>query len=1333
MTLAGAWPWAIAAAIVGIIICVVIAVLVLRTAKAKVPMVPADSVAPPPAPGADAPKPIAHDSGVTAALGVRRSFADAQRVMKSHTSRASERLAMPWVLSMGEAGAGKTTMLGALTLPRLAGSAGDQGGMHESACGWNFFEHGIVIDVAGSLVLDPAHRRADDRAWNTVVNQLQRHRPERPLDAVVLSIPAVDLVGPDRLSREALGQKATHVGDRLAELQHVLSLRLPVYVVVTKCDVIPGFAAFARALSPKRLDDMVGWSSPYTADTAFVPAWVDEALDSVLRGIQEAEFAALAREEGVPVEGDELFLLPQHLGRARSPLREYLQRIFRVTTYERGAFLRGIYFTGDRNARVPAGGLPAATPRMSRPTVELTPDAWLGTEEFAAAVRAEVAPTTGRHPVFLGDLFGEKIFAERGLAQPGPRVFPSKNKVVARMQIAAAAILLVGPFALYGAANGIRIGPWRVSQGIKAQAATIKPLLQNIDLAVREMEARRKMFHAASNEGNQPEVSVFHLLGDMARMSSSHLWSPLLPGTMLSPLHRDITDAIGLSFQTIILPEFRDRLIYRAKRLLDPVHTPPVPDDANYGVGLSLPQYLSEVVSLGSNVQRFDNLAKKDNGELEDLGEIVRFLYGEEMSPDFLASSGYYRQALNEAQAQPIPLDSAARYRALQRAGALAHASYVALLQRLNGAQISGDSVDPGRDAAADVQALVGLRAFLDTAGPVEHALSSIPPAFVFGDVFAAQVRDTLAYYKVQLTGDVLPRYADASHSPDAVIGAIDNLLRQPFMQASATQTLADDGGAGAELSWDTARLDDAIAIHKAFDTFMAHGLDPLPEALRNRVRRLATVQVSAAMTDAIASAEQVRPMSATLADRDQDLIARVGEFEQSAPRVSQLLDLLDGMGATTTYDALFDVSTINASALLARVDAAVDLADRYRLPAAAVNAWNGHAPFSTNGFGGRPGALDEYFAGEQDVLVTNAKLAQPLVTFLRAHDDQSGQTSISLRNWDVILGAVDKLNRKPPAGPIVSMGTTLRFELDSLDLSDCARRAPRSTPGGDLFAQRADGIWSSVWRRCVDLGSRELIAAYGRLETQFRSRLAGRFPFGPPNAPAEASGADIADFLRNYDAFAAVAKQTGGTDDASNILGARTATFLTDMAHVRTFFAAYLDSATTGRLPMFDYQIDFRVNRARESGANQIAEWTADVADQHAAMGAPVATRRGRWRAGDDIETSLRWATGSQLVPAEPVPAGASLGNGSISFMTSGQWSLLRFLKEYESDTSDPDGGQTLEFSVRTGRRGSSAAATTSARAYLRVRLYNPDTKAELVLPHFPTSAPDAGTGSRP
>ncbi|MDB4876973.1 MAG: hypothetical protein JWM41_3419 [Gemmatimonadetes bacterium] len=1332
MSFASLWPWAIAAAIVGVVICVVIAVLVLRASRAKMPMVPASAVPAAGVPG-DAPTGNVHASGMTAALGLRKSFSDAHRAFRAQTHGAADRLAIPWVLSVGEVGCGKTTMLNALTLPRLPGVPREGDSSVEPACNWSFFEQGVVLDIAGALLVDPTRTHADDRAWNALVTQLQKYRPERPLDAVVLSIPVTDLVGTSRLTRDALGAKAGRIGDRLAELQNALSLRLPVYVVVTKCDSVPGFGAFCRSMPAKRLDDMLGWSSPYSVDAAFVPAWADEAMDSVLRGVQEAEFAALARED-VPTEGGSLFLFPLHLGRVRSPLREYLHRIFRPTTYERGSFFRGVFFTGDRNARAVAGelstALASAAPVAPRLTAFLG-EAFGSTAEFASLPPIAPAESSTERPAFINDLFGEKIFSERGLAQPGARVFPSKNKIVARMQIAAAAIVLLGPLALYAAMNGVRIGAWRPSRGIRAETADIKPLLQNIDVAVRQMETRRKVFRAAINDGAQ-EVSVFQLLDNMASLSTNHLWSVFLPGTLVSPLHRDITDAIGLSFQTIILPEFRDRLQYRTRRLVDPENTRPVRGDERFGANLSLPQYLSEVNALGTNIAKFNSLAERDKGSLEDIAAIVHYLYGEEVAPGFLDDADYYRAALATAHSRPIAIDTVVDVHALRRAGDLTRSSYVALLRRLSGTQIGADSAAQVSESRADVEALAGLRAFLDTAGPVERTLSAIRPPFMFGDDFAPKVRDTLTFYTTQLTGQVLPRYTDAAHSSDAVLHALDALLRQPFMQAPATRTLVAEQSAGTEISWDVARLDEVIALHASFDAFMAHGLDALPDVLRNRVRRLATVQVGAAMTDGIASAEHLRASPMLLADRDRDLTAKITAFDQSATRIAQLLEKLDAMGATTTYDALLDLTSANATALLARVDAQLDLGNRYRLPPSAVGAWNGHAPFSTTGFGGRPGALDDFLAGEQEAFRSSAQLARPMVGFLRTHADDASRRSVSLRNWDVILAAVDRLDKKPASGPIAALEATIRYELDSIDTRTCARRAARPAAANDLFAQRADAMWSAVWRRCADISSRDLMVAYGRLQSAFRTKLAGRFPFSTPDAQPEATAADIADFLRSYDAFVAVARQSGPSDDPFGLLGSRVDAFVTEMARVRTFFQPYLDSAAVGRLPTYDYQIDFRVNRSHETGANQIAEWTADVGDQHAMAGAPVASRRGRWRAGDDIRAQMRWATGSQVVPTDPAPAGSAAGDAVVTFSTSGQWSLLRLLRQYESDIPDPDGGQTLKFTVRTARRGTSADASSAARAYLRLRLYNPDTKAELTLPHFPGAAPDLGADDR-
>jgi type VI secretion system protein ImpL len=650
----------------------------------------------------------------------------------------------------------------------------------------------------------------------------------------------------------------------------------------------------------------------------------------------------------------------------------------------------------------------------------------------------------------------------------------------------------------------------------------------------------------------------------------------------------------------------------------------------------------------------------------------------------------------------------------------------------------SAIDVDSGDNATSndDVEALNGLRAFLDTAGPVQHALAGVHAPFAFGDDFAARVRDSLAFYTAQLTGQILPNYADASHSTDAALRVLDALLRQPFMQSPTGRTLDADENAGADLTWDTGRLDDALELYKQFQAFTAHGLDPMSDGLRTRVRRLATVQVAAAMTDAIADAAHPQAPTTVLSDGDRDLTARVTAFEQSAPRILQLLGVLDELGATATYDALADLSTLNANALLARVDGSLDLANRYRLPARAVATWNGHAPFSATAFGSRPGALDDFLTGEVDAFRSSAQLARPLVGFLESQSGGTTGRTQSLKTWDVILGAVDHADKKPSTGPLVTIDAMVRTELDSIDVKSCSHQAPRSTVGGDLFAQRSDAMWSAVWRRCIDVASTGLTSAYARLSLAFRAKLAGRFPFSAPDAIGDAAPADVVDVLRDYDAFMAVARESASPDEPFGLLSGRADAFLTDLAQVRAFFAPLVDSAATGRPPTLDYQIDFRVNRAREVGANQIADWTADVADQHLTIAGAVAARRGRWRAGDDVQVALRWATGSPVVPVESAPPGGTVNDGTVIIQTHGEWSLLRLLRQYESDIADPDGGQTVKIGARTARRGvQGAAATTVAtptRAFLRVRLFNPDTKAEMRFPHFPTTAPDLAAEDR-
>jgi hypothetical protein len=52
--------------------------------------------------------------------------------------------------------------------------------------------------------------------------------------------------------------------------------------------------------------------------------------------------------------------------------------------------------------------------------------------------------------------------------------------------------------------------------------------------------------------------------------------------------------------------------------------------------------------------------------------------------------------------------------------------------------------------------------------------------------------------------------------------------------------------------------------------------------------------------------------------------------------------------------------------------------------------------------------------------------------------------------------------------------------------------------------------------------------------------------------------------------------------------------------------------------------------------------------------------------------------------------------------------------------------------LSVRTARRQQPSEPSGNARAFVRIRLFNPDTKAELQLPAFPIAAPAIAQESR-
>jgi type VI secretion system protein ImpL len=468
------WPYILLALLLLVLVTAAVLYLVLLRASRRAE----------PKQAAPAPAPVRVEDPSTAglfsplaALGLKASFSGALKKLRAHVTHRDFRYRLPWYLMVGESGAGKSTALGESGMKSPLGRPQEHRDGVKQRLNWFFFDRGVVLDVSGEMVLRRDGETPNQRGWDHLARLLQRHRPERPLDGVVLTIPATELLSARGLEgRARIEHKAACLYRKLWQAQKLLGMSFPVYVLVTKCDEVTGFQTLCQELPASARDEMFGWSSPYTLETVYRPEWVEEAFQNVYRYLFELQVEVFA-EHGDVQDRDGLFLLPSEMQRLKAPLQLYLDQVFKESSFHESFFFRGLYFCGDAGAdahaqvgvpvALPAGlppadvdadGLLAYSPDAASPEADDDGDGLLAFSPDPFAKRPKLAaPAPGpRRPAFVKDLFEKKIFAEDVLARPLARTALSRNRRVLAAQLLSIAIPLVGLVGLLFTFSGLQ-------------------------------------------------------------------------------------------------------------------------------------------------------------------------------------------------------------------------------------------------------------------------------------------------------------------------------------------------------------------------------------------------------------------------------------------------------------------------------------------------------------------------------------------------------------------------------------------------------------------------------------------------------------------------------------------------------------------------------------------------------------------------------------------------------------------------------------------------------------------------------------------------------------
>jgi type VI secretion system protein ImpL len=178
------------------------------------------------------------------------------RALPQNAGKGDSTYALPWFLMIGPAAAGKTEAIKFAGVFSALTSIGPEGPTQN--CDWWVSNSMLLLDTAGRYTI-PEDLERDRGEWYRLLRSISYYHGREPLNGMIVSVAADYLASqPDEKMRGDAGQ----VRERIEETIKELGTDIPIYVLVTKCDLLEGFTEFCGALPARALNQAVGWVDP---------------------------------------------------------------------------------------------------------------------------------------------------------------------------------------------------------------------------------------------------------------------------------------------------------------------------------------------------------------------------------------------------------------------------------------------------------------------------------------------------------------------------------------------------------------------------------------------------------------------------------------------------------------------------------------------------------------------------------------------------------------------------------------------------------------------------------------------------------------------------------------------------------------------------------------------------------------------------------------------------------------------------------------------------------------------------------------------------------------
>lgn len=246
---------------------------------------------------------------------------------------------LPWYMVFGKPSSGKSTSLRSAKLlsPKIDFPEHADGSTLNLE--WWLYEEAIVIDTAGRYAV-PDEENRDRKEWRTFLRMLASHKQKEPLSGVVVVVAADRLLND---SEDMLLEEGRQLRASISDLMGNLEAKPPVYLMITKSDLIPGFTEWCEYLPDDALRQAMGYLNEQEGGT--LDEIIDTALDVVLARMKELRLLMLERSDN---PGDALLTLPVEIEKLRKGLHLFANTALKENVYQETPRFRGLYLTSSK-------------------------------------------------------------------------------------------------------------------------------------------------------------------------------------------------------------------------------------------------------------------------------------------------------------------------------------------------------------------------------------------------------------------------------------------------------------------------------------------------------------------------------------------------------------------------------------------------------------------------------------------------------------------------------------------------------------------------------------------------------------------------------------------------------------------------------------------------------------------------------------------------------------------------------------------------------------------------------------------------------------------------